>query len=74
MKRPILTEPQYRLLARIDDNEYGEGWLASARDRQVARRLVGRECVVQFEPRGFSITDHGRNIRDLHRSFFEAQR
>lgn len=75
MKRRFITEPQYRLLKRLDESERGETRLGSYRDRAVARRLEAIDCAepVGREEGWWRITNHGCNIRDLHRSFYEQE-
>jgi hypothetical protein len=69
--RCILTRPQFELLRRLDNAEFGETRLAHGRDRAVAERLEVIDCAKRGEEKWWSITDHGRNILDLHRRFFE---
>jgi anti-sigma regulatory factor (Ser/Thr protein kinase) len=65
-----LTAPQFRLLKRLDEAGM-DIRLAHGHDRQVARNLEALDCVRKGEEFWWEITDHGRNILDLQREFFE---
>lgn len=73
-KRCILTAPQFRVLKELDEAEAGERTYGGSRVPAVAERLVALDCAEPLTGDvgcSFRITDHGRNILDLHRSFFE---
>lgn len=72
-KRRLLTEPQFRLLKRFAESEHAEYWAGGARDRAVVGRLERLDCLdpLGCKPGHWRITDHGRNILDLQREFFE---
>jgi len=71
VKRKLITEPQFNLLKRLDADFPLGRVLGYARDRRMAERLEALDCTSSTGENAWMITDHGRNILDLHRSFYE---
>ncbi len=65
----ILTKPQFKMLKRIAKT--GEARLPFAAERNVARRLEALDCVKWGTEFWWNITDHGYNVLDSQREFFE---